>query len=674
MAQPVKDPRLAKKLMDAFAIAEAGGDPNLVMKSASYKKYGMLEGHKGTIGRSFLQGIIGDPLEGVSQVTSTVANKLAHALGMDTSGNGMIGAGVGSDPEAAYFRVMPKISNERLDAAREAKGRGGVDISRAVGSLLTPLPGGPGNAVARAAYQGAAASALQPVLDPNQNLLAGKAAQATIGGVTGAGVGAALNRVARGAAVRPPAPVDPHSTRGVLEAANRLGLDRMGYGMASTTPSIRQLVNFSSKVPGGEVLQRNMDITQDQLGHIVEGAAHAMGGANGGARSMFEIGRAAQRGSNEFVRGFRRTADRLYANVDTHVPQDFTIMPMNTVQQMAGRARDFTNNPELGELLQNGRLRQFMNAMTDETGHVRPMTFSEAQALRTEIGRLMSGNELINGVTRRELGGVYGALSNDMTDALRHAGNTRGLNAFTRASTYWRAGRNRIDNVLEHIIGNNVAEEGAAKRIQSWVQSNSRNAVALRRSVPNEQWDEVASGIFRQLGEQHPGARLPDSEGFSINKFLTDFNVLRRNERAFNFAFGGTRYQHLAPIYRDLEIVAGAARRGAQVENKSKTGYYVGLGGLVGALFTHPTTALGIVGGNVAFANLMARPRFARWLLNAGRGAMAVRRGAGRGAQAALRAHVERLPAIAASNSDLEPAIVSLYSYLTGQNQDQGQK
>jgi hypothetical protein len=271
--------------------------------------------------------------------------------------------------------------------------------------------------------------------------------------------------------------------------------------------------------------------------------------------------------------------------------------------------------------------------------------------------------ELVNDIPRRQLSMVYGALTDDMAKSL--VDQPKALTAFNRATQYYKAGRNRIENFIQPLLSG-PKTESTVDRLMATVKDNAKGAQALRRSATPEEWDTVAASIFHDLGKETPGTAGSTGAGFSIPKFLTDYNKLRANDKAFNLAFGGTRYAKLRDNYGDLSEIADSIKHSVKMANPSRSGYVAGATGLAASLFTNPITAMKVIGANYAMSRVFASPKMARWLVKTGKYVRQAQQGSGKAAELALRAHIAKLPAIAASDSDAAEGIGHLYQYLIG--------
>lgn len=675
----IRGERLLKRLRDAAAIVEAGGNPDVVMRSEAYKRRGLntdkavpnflgsiVEGFKkgglpgvllesgryagsqmpeGGRWQSLYRGAAGNLIEGAEQAGNVIGNKVARALGVNNPQ---------SDAEEAYWRTAPRVGAGRRTAARTAQGREGVDWTELAGGLLTPIPG-PGKGASAAkiagnlAMQGAVMSGLQPVTNAEGSFLGNKAAQvatgAAISGPLGYIFGRSANKVAQ--------PSRFQDTADTIAAANKLGID-VGMGHAINNQAMKSVVDLTSRLPGGAPMTRSSQRVMEQFSGALEDTAKQFGSQT----TQYGAGNIAQRGARGWLDRVKTNAERLYDDVDKHVSANAEVAIPNFYSSLGSRRDFFTKNPIVGNLLQNPKLRRFEKALTDEGGLPTSLTFKEAQELRKELGLMMGRNELINNVPRADIRRVYGALTEDMRGSL--VGNEKGLKAFDWATKYWRTRRERVDNVLDSIIGEGISPGRAMERIVNFVKKDANSAFQIKNSMQPKEWDEVASYVFRSLGkEEHT---VSGEVGTGVVGFLNDFTKLRKNSEAFRWAFGGSRYKKLAPIFSDMARVAENMKYLKIVANKGSSGYSNATAGMVAGLFYNWPMITTMIGGNMGFSVLMANPRMAKWILGAGQLAeRAVRQGTRGGARAALNTHVLRLPAIAASQSEISDEITKLF-------------
>ena len=673
--EQINDPALIAELNDRVAAANAGVDYEKASRSRSYKQNrrnaitgkpqsgfqigSMAEKDMG-IGDRFINGMIVDPVSGLAQALTHGANSLQRTLGMDPNRGLFGGEGAFSDNEVAYQDAQAKIRSQRMGAAQEARG-GGTDYARLAGSFFTPVPpvakvaklGRGGNALLQGAVQGGVAAGLQPVVDGGDNFGRSKLSQVTTGAAFGGAANYGLDRVARMAGRGGNA----STLEQRLVAGERNGID-LSLSEASDNNLLRASTDVMSNLPGGGSLVRNARRNAEKFDSVAESAASD----TGNVLSRTEMGGNVSSGLRGFVSRFENQSNRMYGDIDRHVSPGTQVDLSATRKAMLDTIEGFPSNPKIGELLTNPRLTKLANELTDDAGNAKQLFFTETQRLRSEIGKMLGQPEIMNDIPRRELAKVYAALTSDMRNSL--AGNPNGLKAFDRATQFYKAGRNRIQSVIEPILNTN-SDERAADKVLNMLANDAKGTRALRKSLTPDEWDDVAASIFAKLGDEGPG-QAGANGGFSIPKFLTDFNKLKQNKEAFDWAFGGTRYEKLRDTYGDLAIIADSIKQSKKLSNPSRSGYTGGLIGLGTLIITAPQVAAKAVGGNYIMSRLMASPKFARWMVKSAKIVNRGLSGGGKAAEMLMKAHVAKLPAIAAANSDIADGVDKLYAYMQG--------
>jgi hypothetical protein len=167
--------------------------------------------------------------------------------------------------------------------------------------------------------------------------------------------------------------------------------------------------------------------------------------------------------------------------------------------------------------------------------------------------------------------------------------------------------------------------EGLARNIlrdaQGGGKGNYNRLYALKRALRPEEWDEMASGIVRELGAPSKGARgLAQEADFSVNTFLSNWRGM--DEGAKKILFGsGKNAAHL----NSLNTFARVADRLGNFEslvNSSRTatnminfGALATGGGLVAA-GQIPALILGSL-GTYGVSAFLASPVYVKWLTRA---------------------------------------------------------
>jgi hypothetical protein len=637
---------LAIELNDRAKAQMAGIDYNKVSKVTQFRnnrdqgKSGFAFGPDTTgVFSGFVQGLLGDPALSASQGIHHILSEV----------------GIESPNQAQYYDEVARERGQQISNAPTS-----AQIARLLGDFALPLPFGKAKAVttvgrlAEGAKIGAVSGAVMPTEGQGDDYFTQKGSQATLGALFGAPLNAALGKVADiGLSSHAPSAADLR-----MQAGERQGMP-LGYSQVTDSGPVRMFSNISSRLPGGRALrtqsQNTVNKFDERIGDATAATGRTLERADLGQHLDQALGN-----KGGFTSRFQDTADDNFNRITRTVHPTTQVDLASTVKAMNDVADSFPSNPRLGAQLTNPALKSLRDAMTDDSGNAIPLFFNEAQTLRSKIGRMMGDPVLVNDIPRRELAKVYGAISEDMRNAL--TSQPVALKAFDRATREYKAGMNRIHSYIEPIttLGSN---ERMADKVIGMVKNDAKGIAAIRRSVTPEQWDTVAASIFHGLGHATAGERDATNAGFSIPRFLTDFNKLRENKKAFDFAFGGTRYANLRNTYHDLAQVADSVKQSVKQSNPSYSGYTGGGLALGAALLTNLPTAIKAIAGNYAFAHLMAHPIFARWLVKLGR---IIRQGNvknGKAAEIALRLHVGKIPAMAAAHSELADGLDSVYSY-----------
>jgi len=186
--------------------------------------------------------------------------------------------------------------------------------------------------------------------------------------------------------------------------------------------------------------------------------------------------------------------------------------------------------------------------------------------------------------------------------SVANAGGTKAQAAWNRANTYYDAVSKRRE-ALMRIVGAK-SDEGVFDRILSAAGSTGRADQTLlargRRSLPADEWNEVASAVISRIGRDPsfvttPGAAVTKS-GFSPDRFVTDYGKL--SPAGKTLLFRSTGQSHLASALDDLATISQRFKQLNTFANPSGTGQRLTsvLGGA--GLIADPVTTIGtIVGG-----------------------------------------------------------------------------
>lgn len=605
----VTDDALKAELNDRLAAQQAGVDYDKIKDTRSYKAAlknsggrtgfaGSAKEQEGTVGSSFFRGAIGKPVEAVTQALVHGGNAIQKAVGADPNKGLFGGPGMFSDAEVEYADALPRVTARREGVARKERGRTGTDVAELAGSFFTPGAGVGKSAVTKAVTGGALSGALDPVYDTSGGYAEAKAKQAGIGAAAGGligGTGSLVGRIGSRAARR------NQAARATVEAGQRqnipLSLPEASHGGTSAIAS-----NAVSGLLPAAPLRRQFEQTVERFGSRVGELSQPATGRTPLGRT--DVGGAVRAGIEKYRDDFSAQASKMYDEVNRHVTPADIVTPYKTIKALRTTAGSMSSNPALADALANSKLMKYADAMTkfDANGNaigIKALNFADAHRLRKEIGKLMKSPALVNDIHAADLDQVYKSLTAEMRDGLSL--NPEALRAFDSATDFYREGSTRIKDVLQRIVGKTVAnsDETIANKVIGMPMKDAAGVAELRKTLQPEEWDDVASHIFSQLGHTPAGTSGAVGEGFSIAKFLTDYNKLRENKPAFDAAFGGTRFEQMASHYDDLARVADSIKQLGRHANTSKTAATAGNVGAVMSAFNPvmwPVLAKGAAG------------------------------------------------------------------------------
>jgi hypothetical protein len=420
-------------------------------------------------------------------------------------------------------------------------------------------------------------------------------------------------------------------------------------GQATGRPSIQGAENLLGQVPGGGPITRRAE----SIRRNIQGRLKSMARSTSKQEGLDAAGLALKKGitgQGGFVDRFNAKSSDLWGKVDDFVPASSLVSMNNTAKAVD----DLIIKGEFGSILNNPKIVQIKKVLDQGES----IAFEELKALRSFIGRELSGTNLSPDIPRAQLKQIYGALSDDTKAAVETVG-PKALKAWTRANNHTRAGHKRLDNYVKRIAG-----KGDLQKVYEAVIRGTEDVAtinAFKRSLQPEEWNIVASNALRQMGKATAGQQNAEGDVFSVSKFLTDWN--RLGPKARKAVFSGT--PQLNAYSRDMDKIAKvseAVKESLKVSaNPSGTAQavanYATASAVTGAAISGKAklvaNILGIVGINNGAARLMTSPKFVNWLARTP------------SEPAKLQAHIAGLAAIAnKSNLDESMAIYDLMSEL----------
>lgn len=344
-------------------------------------------------------------------------------------------------------------------------------------------------------------------------------------------------------------------------------------GQVTGNRALQGLEQAASKMPTGATRMGNAANEQlDTLGTKVDDLAVDYGSARGATpgATPTEAGTALQRGGAKFVKDFQDTAEKLYQKLYQVMAKDTPAKADNVLAALQRQRQQFAAAPELGEKLANPTIKGYEYALTTDLGASGgTLPYHVLSSFRSKIGRMLSDPQTVSDIPRAELKEVYAALSKDMEEAARAAG-PEALARFQRANAYYAAGLKRIEAVIDKVVQAKTPEKAYQYAMEGSGAKGGGGTklMQLRRSMPAEEWDVVASVVLRKMGEA-----VPSQQGsrtiFSPETFLSRWNDMSKG--AQNALFRGTQYGGLPDRLQTLLDVAAAMRETKYMSNPSGT-------------------------------------------------------------------------------------------------------
>jgi hypothetical protein len=370
-----------------------------------------------------------------------------------------------------------------------------------------------------------------------------------------------------------------------------------------------------------------------QLGETVRQTAQQ---AAGGRRiDATAAGRAIQQGGEKFVQNFRQKQDELYGNFARALDPE-TGVPLRNFRQTLSQLLAVPEGMEqTGQLLQSPFLRSLQRAVETDRATGSQNMFGDtvlplksvtgtaergmpSQGLRQLIGAKLAQPDLTGDVDRGQLKMLYSALMQDMRAAVEASGNTKALSALNRADQYTRAGMQRIDNIIEPLVRNNIPEQV----FQSMLQGKGQGATLIRttmKSLEPEQQKVVAATMLDRLGRARPGTQGAEGDVFSPRTFLTELNKIDKTARDAVFGPAGLSAD-VDKIAKASELLSSATSAMANPSGTARnTAAWSVLSAMTGGLATQSVQGVAagmaplvVSAGTAKYA--LTNPRFIKWL------------------------------------------------------------
>lgn len=449
----------------------------------------------------------------------------------------------------------------------------------------------------------------------------------------------------------------------VAESFGEMGV-KPTVSMVSGSKTLQNLEQALSKMP---VSSDVYDATYQKILNDMDDYAKATINSLSKREGAEATGISIKRGVDQFVKDFTDKGKVLYDKLDTFIKPGDRIQTPSFNTMLEDSVNKFRGDPEFADILTSDTFKSLL-AASKASASRGGMEYRTWKALRKKLADEFKGSSgLLDDVNKAELKQLYGAISDDIGVVAKGIGDDA-FRSYNQANNFWRAGRARIDNVLEPITTKRDAES-IFRAVQTSIKAGPTTIRALRKSMPKEEFNQVRAEVIRKMGLANPGAQSASGDVFSPNTFLTNWNKIDPAAKTELFSSDA----QLRRALDNLATASGSIKSlglQANTSNTAAQGVYMGtllgaLGGgglgysqddtdgaLSGAVTGAVTGAAIMAGKGVALSQLsklMTNSRFVTWLTDSAAINM--------GNPKAISAHLGRLMIIADKNPSIKQEV-----------------
>ena len=445
------------------------------------------------------------------------------------------------------------------------------------------------------------------------------------------------------------------------------------YIDAGVTPSLGQVTQkrgiqtvelLLGNIPGSSGIITNAALkAQNDLGKQSLKIAKQFIGKNLPADEV-AVGKAITRGiknginaSDGFVGRFQAKSGVLFGELDKYIKPDKGLRIDTTIKELSKIVNPVIGAENTSKAFKNQFLSEILEGLNkDLINNGGTLPYSALKSVKGQIGNKLGGFNLVDDVSTKDLKTIYGSISEDIKLSLK--GNTKGLNALSRANKYYNTGLDRINDYLLPLTKIKNPDTIASLLINSGKEGATR-LNAIKKSLNTDQYNIFLSNVMERMGRLQPGQALSGdivetSGRFSSETFLTNFNKL--SKQAQDALFEGKGWtKGLRKDFKEIVSITDFIRQsGKTFKNPSGTadrlvGQGLFLSGGASFLTGNPAFMLAVplvIGTASTTAKLFTNPSFIKWL------AQGIRIGNNKGADAVIQ-HLGRL-GVVMGNADSE--------------------
>jgi hypothetical protein len=393
----------------------------------------------------------------------------------------------------------------------------------------------------------------------------------------------------------PSSQLPPTPGQNVAMAGERLGV-KLPRAVTSDKMAVQQMGKVATNVPiGGTPLRKASQNAIDDLGKAATRVQEGYGTGNTAA-----AGGKVRAGISDYAKNtIPAQVSKRYDAVDDLVSNTVKT-PLSATAKAAKEIASRRSNAAISD--QSNATRLVEEAISKQEG----LSYEGIKNLRTYIGEMVKDPRLMPANTSQaELKQIYGALSDDLRNAVKTAGGDRAAQAFERANSFKAKTAGQV-KALDKIVGTGSDEALSGKLLAmagSTGRADIKNLYRARVAAGKESWDELASSALATMGR--------DVEGnFSPDRFVTAWGKLSKQGKTA--LFGTTGKKELAKSLDDIAAVSSRFKELQQFANPSGTAQNV-IGGSIGAgVFFEPLTVISSVAGARGASYYLSKPQTAK--------------------------------------------------------------
>ena len=366
-------------------------------------------------------------------------------------------------------------------------------------------------------------------------------------------------------------------------------------------------------------MRNRLDAQADELGAGVERIAGKLSTAQGAERGGKAVVQGIT-GPSGFMSRFKAESGRLYDDVQKMLPPDTKVSASSTQQALAELTTPIQGAANTSGLLMSPKVASIAKAFGDDlAANGGTLPYEAVKRLRSQLGEMIGDSALSPDTPTRQLRKLYGAMSDDLSQAAIATGDPKVIQAASRANNYYRAGMQRVDDI-ERVVDRAGGPEAVYKALFNNSREGGTTLRKVMQSLDGQAQRDLAATTLRRLGKANPSAQDELGEVFSPETYLTNWSRMAPEAKRALFDRFGPGFS------KDLDAIAASAAKiratNQTLPNPSGSAVVAGQTTAFGALAYGAATLnpsfVATAGAGLGIANIGARamtnPKVVRWL------------------------------------------------------------